>query len=90
MPPRSQSSDPPQPQPGAGDGGPTEAAAFVASALVDLEQVSRRHRLDTLTYLLELAHLEADDIVGFRQERGDSSTTTPPIYCGISTIVSSG
>ncbi len=70
MPPRSQSSDPPQPQLGAGDGGPAEAAAFIASALIDLELVSRRHRLDTLTYLLELAHLEADDILRFRHERG--------------------
>ena len=70
MPPRGQSSDTPQPQPGDEKGGPSEAAAFIASALVDLELVSRRHRLDTLTYLLELAHLEADDIVRFRREGG--------------------
>lgn len=71
MPPRRQSSDPSQPQPGGADGGPAEAAAFVACALVDLERVSRRHQLDTLTYLLELAHLEADDIVRFRHGGGE-------------------
>lgn len=70
MPPVSQRSDHPPPQSGDGEGGSSEAAAFIASALSDLTQVSRRHRLDTLTYLLELARLEADDAMRFRHERG--------------------
>jgi hypothetical protein len=67
MPRDSGRSDRSLPQLGDGSGGPAEAAAFVGSALADLKQMSRRHRLDTLTYLLELAHMEADDIVRIRR-----------------------
>ncbi|RTL50284.1 MAG: hypothetical protein EKK40_13155 [Bradyrhizobiaceae bacterium] len=54
----------------AGDGGPAEAAAFIATMLSDLKQISRRHRLETLNYLLELAHLEAQDSLS-RRKAGD-------------------
>ncbi len=65
MPSRSQSSDPSQPQLGKGDGGPLEAAAFIAEALADMRLLSSRHDLGMLTYLLDMAHTEAIDIVRF-------------------------
>ena len=69
MPPCSQSSDHPQPQCDGCDGGPSEAAAFIADALADLKLVSRRHSLATLTYLLDLAHMEAQDLLRLRSDR---------------------
>ncbi len=46
-----------------GDGGPREAARFVSKSAGELAQLSRRHGLDMLGYLLEMAQLEADEIV---------------------------
>ena len=46
-----------------GDGGPGEAARFVSAATGELAQLSRRHGHDMLGYLLEMAQLEADEIV---------------------------
>jgi len=45
----------------AGDGGPAEAASFISEAVTELAQLSRRHGLDMLTHLLEMAQLEASD-----------------------------
>lgn len=45
----------------AADGGPVEAANYIAEAVSELMLISRRHRLDILTYLLEMAQLEASD-----------------------------
>ncbi|ACI92910.1 conserved hypothetical protein [Afipia carboxidovorans OM5] len=42
--------------------GVEEAAGFVAETLLDLVSICRRHRLDTLGYLLSMAHMEAEDI----------------------------
>lgn len=36
-----------------------EAAAYVAELGADLAQIARKHRLDMLAYLLEMARLEA-------------------------------
>ncbi|MBI3700301.1 MAG: hypothetical protein HY242_07630 [Afipia sp.] len=47
----------------AGDGGPAEAARFISRGAGELAQLSRRHGHDMLGYLLEMAQLEADDIV---------------------------
>ncbi|HEY0220164.1 MAG TPA: hypothetical protein VGC26_10440 [Afipia sp.] len=66
MPQRRPSSDHSQLQRGGRDGGPLEAASFIAETLADLKQLSRRHGLATLTYLLDLAHMEAEDIVRFQ------------------------
>lgn len=44
------------------DGGPVEAAAFVARAAGELAQLARQHRLDILAYLLDMAQLEAQEI----------------------------
>ena len=46
-----------------GDGGPGEAARFVSARVSELAQLSRRHGHEMLGYLLEMAQLEADDIV---------------------------
>jgi hypothetical protein len=43
------------------DGGPGEAARFLAGHLAELVTLARRHRLDTLAYLLDMAKLEADE-----------------------------
>ena len=44
-----------------GDGGPAEAAHYIKSAVHDLARLARRHRLDMLAYLLDMAHLEAEE-----------------------------
>lgn len=43
-----------------GDGGPVEAAHYIKGAVSDLARLARRHRLDMLAYLLDMAHLEAE------------------------------
>ena len=48
---------------GATDGGPVEAASFIFGTLTELSQLARRHRLDMLGYLLDMALLEADETV---------------------------
>ncbi len=72
MPPPSQSSDCPQPQFDGGDGSPEEVAAFVAVMPFDLKKVEQRHRLDTLTFPLELAYLEAQDSLPERRKTGEA------------------
>ncbi|HXQ82960.1 MAG TPA: hypothetical protein VN769_02720 [Xanthobacteraceae bacterium] len=43
-----------------GAGTPDEAARYIASLVEELAQLARRNGLDTLSYLLEMARLEAD------------------------------
>jgi hypothetical protein len=45
------------------DGGPAEAASAVSEVVAELAQLSRRHRLDMLAHLLDMAQLEADEFV---------------------------
>lgn len=45
------------------DGGPIEAASFISETVAGLTQLARRHKLDMLGYLLEMARLESDEIV---------------------------
>lgn len=40
-----------------------EAARFLTDHLADLVVLARRHGFDTLAYLLDMAKLEADDMV---------------------------
>lgn len=47
----------------AGDGGPNEAARFIASAVSELALMARVHRLDMLAHILNMAQLEADELV---------------------------
>jgi hypothetical protein len=46
-----------------GDGGPLEAAHYIKGAVHDLASLARRHRLDLLAYLLDMAHLEAEELL---------------------------
>jgi hypothetical protein len=52
-----------------GEGGPDEAAGFIADVLGNLARLAQRHRLDHLRYLLALAKLEADEYVRLRSRR---------------------
>jgi hypothetical protein len=63
---RSPGDDPP------GEGGPEEAARYIKSALADLSQMARRHGHDMLGYLLDMAHMEAEEIVRLRGKRRSS------------------
>ena len=47
----------------AGDGGPNEAARFIAAAVSELAPMARVHRLETLAHLLDMAQMEAGDLV---------------------------
>ena len=44
-----------------GDGGPDEAAAFIAETVADLARLAQRHRLDMLGHLLRMSQLEAEE-----------------------------
>ena len=57
---RSPTDDPP------GEGGPDEAATFIAETLADLARIARRHHLDMLVSLLEMARMEADERIRLR------------------------
>lgn len=50
-----------------GDGDALEAAGFVAEWVGHLAQVARRHRLETLGFLLDMALIEAEDVIRVRQ-----------------------
>ena len=46
-----------------GDGGPGEAAAVIGDAIADLALLARRHGHQTLSFLLDMARMEANDLV---------------------------
>ena len=46
-----------------GDGGPDEAARFIAGAVSELALMARVHRLDMLAHVLDMAQMEAEDLV---------------------------
>jgi hypothetical protein len=48
------------------DGGPKEAASFIAEHLADLARLARHHKLDMLGFLLDMGLMEAKEIVGRR------------------------
>ena len=52
-----------------GDGGPEEAASFIAESVAELVLLARRHKLDLLVRLLEMAQLEAEERVRLRSRR---------------------
>jgi hypothetical protein len=52
-----------------GDGGPDEAAAFIADVAAELAGLARRHRLGMLGFLLAMAQLEAEEHVRLRSKR---------------------
>jgi hypothetical protein len=53
-----------------GDGGPDEAALFIAETVTDLAAIARRHELPMLVRLLEMARLEAEERVSGEGRRG--------------------
>jgi hypothetical protein len=57
-----------------GDGGRYEAAGYLAGAIADLALIARRHRLDLLAYLLDMAHLETEEILRLGP---DGNSTAP-------------
>jgi hypothetical protein len=46
------------------DGGPKEAASFIAEQVVDLARLARRHKLDMLGFLLDMSLMEAKEVAG--------------------------
>jgi len=52
-----------------GEGGPDEAAAFIAEAVGELAELARRHKLGILEHLLRMAQLEAEEHVRLRSKR---------------------
>jgi len=52
------------------DGGPGEAAHYLREAIAELSQMAHRHGLTTLAYLLDMARMEADEMV--RSSNGPS------------------
>jgi hypothetical protein len=52
-----------------GDGGPDEAAVFIAEAVADLVRLAERHRLGMLGFLLGMAQLEAEERVRLRSKQ---------------------
>jgi hypothetical protein len=49
-----------------GEGGPDEAAAFIAETASDLVRLARSHHLDMLGHLLRMAELEAEEYLRLR------------------------
>jgi hypothetical protein len=52
---RARPADPP------GDGGPGEAAAYIAETTAELGRLALRHNLDLLGHLLAMAQMEAEE-----------------------------
>jgi hypothetical protein len=52
-----------------GDGGPEEAARYIVTTVSDLGHIARRHRLDTLGFLLDMAQMEAEEIARLKGGR---------------------
>jgi hypothetical protein len=44
------------------DGGPAEAASFIAETVNDLAWLAGRHKLDLLCYLLSMTQMEAEEL----------------------------
>ena len=62
----SRTDDPP------GDGGPDEALAYIAENVADLARLARRHNLEMLVRLLEMAQMEAQERIQPRGKRDSS------------------
>ncbi|MET0967762.1 MAG: hypothetical protein ABWY18_01060 [Tardiphaga sp.] len=54
------------------DGGPDEAAHYIRGSVLELSRMARRHGHDLLAYLLDMAHLEAEEILRMRAPRKPS------------------
>jgi hypothetical protein len=52
-----------------GEGGPEEAVSYIAETVADLAQVARRHKLEVLVRLLDMAEMEAQERIHRRGKR---------------------
>ena len=52
---------------------PKDAAAYIAELSAGLSSVARRHRLDTLVYILDMARMEAEILARARDVDGVSA-----------------
>jgi hypothetical protein len=53
---------------------PTAAAVYIGTLAEELSQMARRHGLDSLRYILDMARLEADQIAkGSSDGSGDAA-----------------
>ena len=52
-----------------GDGGPDQALAYIAENVADLARLARRHNLEMLVRLLEMAQMEAQERIQLRGKR---------------------
>ncbi len=57
------------------DGGAAEAADYISGAVATLAEIARRHRLDVLGFLLDMARLEADEVARVSPSVGPESGT---------------
>jgi hypothetical protein len=55
-------------KPGLGEETPWEAAAYIAQLSSGLSSIARRHQLDTLIYLLDMARMEAENLARLQEE----------------------
>src|SRR5436190_19587425 len=60
-----------------GEGGPDEAAAFIAETVTELAPLAGRHKLGILDHLLEMVRLEAEDHLRLRSKRKLSRRAAP-------------
>jgi hypothetical protein len=51
------------------DGGPQEAASFIAEQVADLAGLARRHQLNMLGFLLDMGLMEAREIARGKRSR---------------------
>jgi hypothetical protein len=54
------------------DGGPLEAAHFMRGSIAELSQMAHRHGHGTLAYLLDMALMEAEEIMRLGRTAGRS------------------
>ena len=54
------------------DGGPEEAASFIAETVNDLAWLAGRHKLDLLCYLLSMTQMEAEELARNRGKKKPS------------------
>jgi hypothetical protein len=60
---RSRTDEPP------GEGGPDDAAAFIAETAADLARLAQKHKLELLGFLLRMTQLEAEERLRLRSKR---------------------
>jgi hypothetical protein len=65
----SRRASPPSPNEPPEEGGPDEAAKFIAESVAGLAELAQRHGLEHLRYLLRVALLESEEHIRLRSRR---------------------